>query len=134
MSRKIIALTIVILTVVGLTPGGFSAPQTLTKCKVQSKPLTIPRTQKPFPVTGTVLSNSRIEYHLKPTSDLNADVQLTANDPVKLDIYLVNPPTVIKKSVNKWSGTFSAKQEYVLTVNNCFGKTTARFHLEIKPH
>ena len=134
MSREISALNFAFLTIVGLTSGPLSAPQTLTKCRVQSKQLILQKSQKPFRLAGTVLSKGSNEYHLKVKSDLNAEIQLNANSHLKFDIYLLDPPTVITKNVDNWSGTFSSEKEYVLAVSNCSGKTPARFQLAITSH
>lgn len=133
-NRKIIVLNLVLLTIIGLTAGVFSAPQTLTKCKVQSKQLILQKFQKPFRLAGTVLSKGSNEYHLEVKSDLNAEIRLTANGHLRFDIYLLDPPTVITKSVDNWSGTFSSEKEYVLAVSNCSGKTSTTFKLEITSH
>lgn len=127
MSKKIIALTFVFLAMASLTSGGFSAPDRLTKCRILSKPLYLKTTR----IYGTVSSGSTLEYHLKTTSDLYPDIRLT-NSRLKLDIYLTDPPTVIKKGVAEWSGQFFGEKEYVLALNNCSGKTSAKFQLEIK--
>ena len=130
MTRETSALTFAFLTIVALTSGVFSAPQTLTKCKVQSKPLILQKSQRPFRLTATVLSKSTNEYHVKVKSDLNADIRLTGSQ-VKFDIYLLDPPTVIVKNVDYAAITFSQDKEYVLAVSNCSGKAPARFQLEI---
>ena len=133
MSRKIIVLNFVFLTIFGLTTRGFSTPQTLTKCKVQSRPLILQKSLKPFRLAGTVLGKSTNEYHVKVKSDLNADIRLTGGQ-LKFDIYLLDPPTVITKSADNWSGPFSSEKEYVLAVSNCSGKAPARFQLDITSH
>jgi len=134
MSREISALNFVFLAIFGLTAGALSAPQTLTKCRVQSKQLILQKSQKPFRLAGTVLSKGSNEYHLKVKSDLNTGIRLTANSHLKFDIYLLDPPTVITKGVDNWSGTFSNEKEYVLAVSNCSGKTSITFKLEITSH
>src|SRR2546422_2188942 len=134
MIREISALTFAFLTIVGLMSGVSSAPQTLTKCKVQSKQLILQKSQRPFRLAGTVLSKGSNEYHLKVKSDLNAEIRLTANNHLKFDIYLLDPPTVITKAVDNWSGTFSNEKEYVLAVSNCSGKTSITFKLDITSH
>lgn len=131
MNRKIIII-FVFLTIVA--PGGvLSAPQSLTKCKVQSKKLPLQKPPKASRISGTVLSKSTTEYHLTSPSDLNAEIRLTSSSQLKLDIYLLDPPTAIQKRVTEWSGKLSANKEYVLAVNNCSGARPATFQIVVTP-
>jgi hypothetical protein len=132
MNRKIILLFL-FLTIVA--PGViFSAPQTLTKCNVQPRKLSLQKTSKLLRVSGTVLSKGTNEYHLQVQSDLTAKIRLTSSSQIKLDIYLLDPPTAIQKGVSEWYGTFSPKKEYVLAVNNCSGMQPAKFQMIITPY
>jgi hypothetical protein len=132
MNKKI---TLIFCFLIIVTPGGvFSAPQSLTKCKVQSKTVYLQKTSKPLRISGIVLSKGTNEYHLRVQSDLKADVQLTTSDSLKLDVYSLDPPTVIQKRVDKWSGDFYANKEYVLAINNCSGAKPAKFQILVSPH
>ena len=129
MGRPIVRLCFLVLAIAGLPICNFSAPQTLTKCTALSKPLTLLK-GRPQKIAWTAPGRSTIEYHLKTKADMNVNIKLT-NSPLKLDLYSLEPSTMITNNVDSWSGRFSSGKEYVLVVNNCSRKMSSKFQLEI---
>lgn len=129
MGRRIVRLCFLVLVIVGLPICNFSAPQTLTKCTALSKPLLLQK-GRPQKIPGTAPGRSTIEYHVKMKADMNVNIKLT-NSPLTLDLYSLEPSTIITNNVDSWSGVFSSGKEYVLVVNNCSGKVSSKFQLEI---
>ena len=129
MGRRMVRSCFLVLAIVGLPICNFSAPHDLTKCAARSKPLTLlkGRTQK---VAGLAPARSTIEYHIKTKADMNVHINLS-NTPLKLDLYSLDPSTMITDYVDNWSGRFSSGKEYVLEVNNCSGKVSSKFQLAI---
>ena len=117
------------VALLSLSTGNFSASQTLTKCTAQTRQLIVQRGRS-VRTSGVTLGRGTTEYHVKPKSDMNVNIQI-ANSPLKLDIYSLGPSTLKARDVNNWSGQFSSGKEYVLVVNNCSGKTSSRFQLVI---
>lgn len=85
---------------------------------------------RPTKILGTVAGRTKIEYHTKPKTEMYVNVKLTS-PAAKLDVYSLTPSTLIAKSVDYWPGQLSAGKEYLLVVNNCSGKATAKFQLAI---
>lgn len=133
MTRKTLILTLVFVTLAGLASNVFSAPQSLKRCKVVSKPALTLRQGQKLRLTGTVLNGGTIEYHIKTNSKVSAEIRLTADARLKMDIYLVDPPKVIEGNTAKWSGQFEEYKEYTLVVNNCSSKIPFTFRIDITP-
>ena len=132
MTKNILILSLVFVTIAGLASDVFSAPQSLKRCKVVSKQLTLRKGQK-LRLTGTALNGGTVEYRTKTNSRISADITLTADGGPKLDIYMVDPPTVIVKNTDKWSGQFEEYKEYTLVVNNCSSKIPYKFRIDVTP-
>lgn len=131
MNRKI---TLVFFFLIIVAPGGvLSAPQSLTRCRIQPRVYKLQRTSRPLRISGTVSGRSTNEYHLQIQADFDAEIKLTTNSELKFDVYLADPPTAIQKRVTEWSGKFSMGKEYVIAVNNCSGTTRASFQLVVTP-
>jgi hypothetical protein len=131
MNRKILVVSL-FLTLV--TPGGvLGDSQSLTKCKIRAKKFYLQRAPRASRISGTVLSKSTTEYHLQSPTDLHAQIRLTSASQVKLDIYLLDPPTAVQKRVTEWTGKLDANKEYVLAVNNCSDTKPATFQIVVTP-
>lgn len=61
---------------------------------------------------------------------MTVNIKLT-NSQLRLDLYSLGPSTMIINNKDSWSGRFSSGKEYVLVVNNCSGKMSSKFQLEI---
>src|SRR5437870_2659903 len=93
-TRNVATLSIVFLIILSFTASVVSAPQTLTKCKIQR--LTLPSNRRS--VTGTVLGKSSKEFHVTFPSTVTKTLTLTVKKgQIKLDVYQVDPPKVIAR-------------------------------------
>ena len=125
MRRRIFPLSLLLLVIASLATGPISVSQTLTKCIARSKPLIVQK-GRPLKLTSMAPGRSTIEYHVKPKTDMNVNIKI-ANSQLTLDIYSLNPSTLLKKSVvDNWPGQFSGGKEYVLVVNNCSSNFSCR--------
>ena len=129
MGRRIVRSCFLFLAIAGLPIAEFSAVPDLTKCAARSKPLTLLK-GRPQKITGLAPARSTIEYHVKTKAGMNVNIKLN-NSSLKLDLYSLEPSTMITNNVDSWSGRLSSGKEYVLVVNNCSGKTFSKFQLEI---
>lgn len=129
MTRRILALGFFFLAIAGSPIAEFSAVPDLTKCTALSKPLTLLK-GRPQKIAGLAPARSTIEYHVKTKAEMNVNIKLT-NSPLKLDLYSLGPSKLITNNVDNWSGRFYSGTEYVLVVNNCSGKASSRFQIEI---
>ena len=130
MTSRTLILSLVFVTLAGLASDVFSYPQGLKRCKVLSKQLTLRKGQKQK-LTGTALNGGTVEYHIRTNSKVSADIRLTADARLKMDIYLVDPPTVIVRNTNQWSGQFEEYKEYTLIVNNCSSKMPFKYRIDL---
>src|SRR5438874_7870595 len=128
MRRRIFPLSLLLLVIASLATGPISVSQTLTKCIARSKPLIVQK-GRPLKLTSMAPGRSTIEYHVKSKTDMNVNIKI-ANSQLKLDIYSLEPSTLLKKSVDNWPGRFSGGKEYVLVVNNCSGNSASKFQLQ----
>ena len=112
---------------------GEATPQTLSKCTVQKKQLILPKGRS-LRLTGTALGRTSVEYHVTPKLDTSLEFKLTTANHLNLSIYLLDPPTAISKGSETWSGTLLKGSEYTLAVNNCSGRTSTKFQIDVKPH
>lgn len=110
-----------------------AAPQTLSKCTVQSKQVILQK-NRPLRLTGVVAGRGTIEYHFKAKVDTSLDIKLTKTNHLKFDVYLLDPPTAISKGSETWSGMFSKDREYSLAINNCSGRTSSKFQIDVKTY
>jgi hypothetical protein len=129
MKRRILTLGFFFLAIAGSPIAEFSAVPDLTRCTARSKPLTLLKGRQQR-IAGVAPARSTIEYHVKTKAEMNVNVKLT-DSPLKLDLYSLGPSTRITGYVDSWSGRFSSGTEYVLVVNNCSGKASSRFRIEI---
>jgi hypothetical protein len=129
MTRRMLAFSFFFLAIVGLPTADFSAGQSLTKCPARSQRLNIlkGRAQK---VPGTVPARSTIEYHVPMKTNIDVNIKLP-NSALRFDLYFLRPSRLITNNDDDWSGQFYSGTEYVLVVNNCSGRTSSRFQLEI---
>src|SRR5439155_15901677 len=98
-----------------------ASPQTLSKCTVQTKQLILQKGRS-LRLTGTALGRGSVEYHVKLKVDTSLEFKLTTANRLKLNIYLLDPPTVISKGSETWAGTLLKDNEYTLAINNCSGR------------
>jgi hypothetical protein len=125
------------LTLIAVAIGAFAVTALgqgkLKECRVSSRPLTLQKNQKTLRLTGVVFGQSTKEFLIKPTSGMTVDIRLPTDSPLRFDVYLLDPPTVMGKRAVEWSGTFESGREYTLAVSNCSGKATATYRLEVTP-
>src|SRR5947209_5414016 len=109
MTRNLVTFSFVLLINLSFTASVVSAPQTLTKCKIQR--LTFPSNRRSL--TGTVLGKSSKEYHVTFPSTVTKTLTVKKGQ-IKLDVYQVDPPKVIARDCKDCQVTFEAGKEYIL--------------------
>jgi hypothetical protein len=83
-------------------------------------------------LTGTVLANGKIEYRLKPTSELTLEAKLSKAASVRLDVYSLKPAKRETTRAETWTGKLYPNNEYALVLSNCYGNTPDAYVLEIR--
>ena len=132
MRRRMFGSCVLILTMVSVPVWNPVASQSLTKCTARSKPLTLAKPRSgPQKVPGTIPARSTIDHHVtRLKADTNLELKL--NDPgLSFEIYSLEPSTKITKNVNWWADKLYAGKKYVIVINNCAGKKSSRYQLEV---
>jgi hypothetical protein len=132
MIRRTLNLTLILL-VIGTFAAGASDQSQLKQCNVQSKQLTLQKMQRPLRLYGPILSQTTREYLITVKSDMTVDIQMTTDSSLKFDVYLLDPPTIMEKKTDKWSGMFEGGKRYTLAVSNCSGKSAATYQINLTP-
>jgi len=112
---------------------GTAAPQTLSKCTVQTRQMILPKGRS-LRLTGTALVRGSVEYHVKPKVDTSLEIKLTTANHLPLNIYLLDPPTGLGNGSDTWQGTLNGGNEYTVAINNCSGRTSIKFQMEVKAY
>jgi hypothetical protein len=100
-------------------------------CRMTSRTLTLRKSDRWTPVKGIVPASGKIEYRVKPTSNLV--VELVARTTIiKVDVYSLNPATKLATRAEKWKDTLFAGKEYALVLSNCYSTSSNAFHFDIR--
>lgn len=130
MRKRIFALPLLTLAIMGWPLADFSAPQTLTKCRAVSKRLPKIVKGRPRTVPGNAPARSTVEYRTKMTAAMYVTIKMKESS-LKMDLYSLDPSTIIEKNFEEKSAQFESGKEYVLVVNNCSGRKLTSFRLEL---
>ncbi|HEX3145483.1 MAG TPA: hypothetical protein VHQ64_16030 [Pyrinomonadaceae bacterium] len=122
-----------LLVILSVSLSGAAAPQTLSKCTVQTRQLILPKGRS-LRLTGTALVRGSVEYHVKPKVDTSLEIKLTTADHLPLNLYLLDPPTAQGNGTDTWQGTLSGGSEYTVAINNCSGRTSLKFQMDVKAY
>lgn len=101
-------------------------------CRLTSRPVILRKSDKWTTLTGTVLANGKIEYRLKPTSELTLEAKLSKAASVRLDVYSLKPAKRETTRAETWTGKLYPNNEYALVLSNCYGNTPDAYVLEIR--
>ena len=129
MSKRII--TAVFLIILGTLPCYAQTGQ-VKGCRLTSQTVTLRKSDKWIPFSGTVLANGKIEFRLKPTSELTLEVKLSNAASVRLDVYSFKPAKREATRAESWTGKLYPNNEYALVLSNCYGSTPQAYKLEIR--
>ncbi len=103
----------------------------LRACRVTSRPVYLQ--SRPIKLSGSLLKEGKDEYRVKVRSNSKVTVKLITSSPLRMDIYLVRPPTRLKTRVAEWSDTLYSDNEYLIVLNNCYSTTGGSYQIEMTP-
>lgn len=104
----------------------------LKACRLTSRPLVLRKSEKWTVLSGTVLPNGKIEYRVRPNTEMTLEAKLSNAASVKLDIYSLKPAKKEVTRADSWTGKLYPNNEYSLVLSNCYGSKPDAYKLEIR--